>query len=270
MLYTWVFIGLLLLSGCSSARKSNRDKHLKTSEIVSSDTEGSGMDFLRRKYQNDIQFYAVGNEPFWALDINTNLFIRFNIMDSLSMNLPAVKPVLSDNGQSLIYYTRVYKQQLIIEMDPEECIDNMSGKVFTHKISIEAIDDTNKSVFVTGCGMYVPDFRLNDKWMLAAINGREVDLTVFDNNPPYIAFNFEEDQIYGSGGCNGFGGTFRHKGQQEIAIGPLHSTLKACNNMDVETKLYGILQNGTFSFDISNTTLKLYNGADVLVFRRAD
>jgi heat shock protein HslJ/uncharacterized membrane protein len=261
-----------MLMGCSSSRKSGKDKHLKTSEIFSSpDSEGEGLNFIQRKFQNDIQFYAVGNEPFWSLDINTNLFIRFNVMDSISMNLPAVKPILSDNGQTLLYYTKLQQQQLIIEMDPVECIDNMSGKVFSHTVSIEAIDGTNKNVYVTGCGMYVPDFRLNDKFTLAAINGREIDISAFGKNPPNIVFDFEEMRVYGSGGCNGFGGQFKFKGQQEIAIGALHSTLKACDNMDIETKMYSILQNGTFSFDISNAgTLKMYNGADVLVFRRAD
>lgn len=272
MRYSWVFIVLMLLVGCSSSKKTDKNKQLKTSEIFSSpESEGGGLDFLQRKFQNDIQFYAVGNEPFWSLDINTNLFIRFNIMDSMSMNLPAVKPILSDNGQTLVYYTKLQQQQLIIEADPVECIDNMSGQVFSHTISIEAIDGTIKNVYVKGCGMYVPDFRLNDKFMLAAINGREIDISVFGKNPPNIVFDFEEMRVSGSSGCNGYGGQFKFKGQQEISIGVLQSTLKACDNMDIETKMYSILQNGTFSFDISNSgTLKLYNGADVLVFRRAD
>jgi len=77
----------------------------------------------------------------------------------------------------------------------------------------------------------------------------------------------DEGRVYGDAGCNRFTGGYRTKGDR-ITIGPLASTLKACeqNVMDAEAIFLNKVQSAV-AFRATVKRLRLHTPKDVTVFR---
>ncbi|MDZ7614777.1 MAG: hypothetical protein U5K51_14555 [Flavobacteriaceae bacterium] len=50
--------------------------------------------FVIKKFEEGIDFYASGNEPFWNLDMDFEKGIRFTTIDGLVYNSPAQKNLI--------------------------------------------------------------------------------------------------------------------------------------------------------------------------------
>lgn len=44
-----------------------------------------------KKFKEGVDFYAMGSEPFWNLDLSINQFIHFNELEGVTINLGSVK-----------------------------------------------------------------------------------------------------------------------------------------------------------------------------------
>jgi heat shock protein HslJ len=88
---------------------------------------------------------------------------------------------------------------------------------------------------------------------------------------PELTADFAGDRIAGSGGCNRFSGGYTTQGNQQLSIGPLASTFKACAEpiMTMETKYLTALQ-GAQRYEVNQDGLQIFyqtpQGSGVLRF----
>lgn len=89
-------------------------------------------------------FLALGNEPFWSLQIDFEKELRIWILseDSLAVPMPEWK---SENG-----IIRLQAHQIRVELLPDSCSDTMSGRQFDYSVSVSVKDENYH-----GCGLFL-------------------------------------------------------------------------------------------------------------------
>lgn len=108
---------------------------------------------------------------------------------------------------------------------------------------------------------------LNDSWVLKTLNKIDA-VNSFNGDLPKIEFNDADKKISGFGGCNQINGSYQTVGNQ-ISIGPLISTRKACKGAD-EILLLEVLQQIT-TYKIIDRNLYLFAGtAEKARFEKVD
>jgi|LGOV01.1.fsa_nt_gb putative lipoprotein len=94
-------------------------------------------------------------------------------------------------------------------------------------------------------------------WNLISINGENIKANK-DMKKPYILFEKDGKSVKGFGGCNDMFGSFEKDGEN-IKIGPLASTRKACmNGMDTEAEFHKAISE-TKKWYVHENVLKLSN-----------
>lgn len=100
-------------------------------------------------------FKATGNEPFWGLKIHLkDNQIEFTTMEGQKITASLPESVMVDG--KLVYETKSETGVLKVVILKEECQDNMSGKLFTHKVSVTfKTSEMEASKTYSGCGTYL-------------------------------------------------------------------------------------------------------------------
>lgn len=207
--------------------------------------------FLGKLKEEGVKFYIRGNEPGWMIDIYTNRNIKFSSMSERKLNfvtdITQVEVVEKTGMRTYIFQDPEARLEIIAE----KCEDSMSGEKFTHQVTFNIGGKSLK-----GCGMAVPDLRLNDIFVFESIlgaRGEEIKMTFEEK--PYIEFNIDQMKLFGFGGCNEYGGNFEFE-EEKIKIGPLMASRKACPGLS-EPELMKFLSNRTLQYDYSELILTL-------------
>ena len=102
---------------------------------------------LVKKKLEGIDFAAIGNEPFWSLDIDFKKNISFKLADwKRPVKTGVVKPII--NKDSTIYKLRSDTIVWTITIYPQFCNDGMSDYLYQHKVSVEY-----NGILYKGCGV---------------------------------------------------------------------------------------------------------------------
>ncbi len=94
---------------------------------------------------------------------------------------------------------------------------------------------------------------LDKKWILVELNKKKI--TRSEKN--YIELNKKSKTISIFAGCNSMGSDFTLK-EKELQIGMIHSTMMACENMDLEQKLALVMEK-VKTYSIETNTLNLFD-----------
>ncbi|NOQ92367.1 MAG: META domain-containing protein, partial [Flavobacteriaceae bacterium] len=208
---------------------------------------------LIKKQQKGIDFYAVGNEPFWSLDMDFEKVIYFKNLDGIEFNVPAVKPDMAMDTYVTRYRSVTESGEIIIQLNQTECTDSMSGQKFDYSVSID-LKTGEETDFTTykGCGNYIPDYRLHDIWAIVEVDGIKINPTDFKKNAPRIEINLTKKNVFGTDGCNTFRGSIKVE-KNSIYFGNLASTMMACmDNTEVSSKIGKTLSNSKLTFKFEN------------------
>lgn len=107
---------------------------------------------------------------------------------------------------------------------------------------------------------------LTGVWRLKSIDGDDVD-SGFANRIPTLEFNFLNNRLSGTAGCNTYTADFT-LAKNVLDIRPLVTTRMACDNMDGENKFVKAFT-GRLDADIENNVLVLRkNNEEVMTFTR--
>lgn len=120
-------------------------------------------------------------------------------------------------------------------------------------------------IFIISCqseisGKMNPDEsyqNLINKWQVVELNGEPVADRINDHLP-YIQFDGESSRFNADMGCNMISGTFTAEDSQVITFSKALSTLKACDQMHVESAFVQILDD-VKSYEIDDKFLSFYN-----------
>lgn len=230
-------------------------------------------DFQMKLWRKGIDFYARGNEPSWALDIDFEGNFHFKTLDGFEITVPSAKGDKASDTNVIRYYKKIEAGRIIITIGEQRCRDTMSGQSFHFGVNIQ-VKSAAESDFgeYQGCGNYVADYSLHDIWLLTTING--VDLKSKNGNSanlPIFEFYAREGKVLGNTGCNDFNETYYISGKQELQFGEISLTEKGCGDMSVENFLIKSVFGRRVKYTKENLTLKLsgYDGMEIL-FKKID
>jgi heat shock protein HslJ/uncharacterized membrane protein len=224
-----------------------------------------------KKWQEGVDFYATGNEPFWSLDLDLEKSMRFEVLGVPSLTTPAVPEERAQDADVILYRAVTESGRLTMQIVAGDCTDTMSGEIFSHKVSVNFgrttdVDDTRYE----GCGRYVVDPRLNDIWALRTIEGTEIDTNGLPKSTPTLELHIADGRAMGHTGCNDFSGSFSVE-RNRISFGTAAMTLRACMGMSEEARFKEALFQRSHTFEVKDLELVLTDreGRE-LVFRKVD
>jgi len=259
------------LCACSDSptgeKKIEGEKQADNAPAPASQIEQKGevaLEFYEKKRASGIDFYAVGNEPFWALDMNFSKGFKFTTPE-FEFNCPPVFPVTAQDAPVKRYRAETELGELIIRLSNSGCTDNMSGQEFSHKvfISLKRGIDSSYTEF-KGCGRYVPDVSLHDIWGLIEFSGETYPNKKMPGGAQLELFPVDERVLF-SDGCNSFSGSF-HTEEKKIHFGNLAGTLKACPDQKINTKIATGLATTAYRYEKDGRNLTFYNDS-IAVYR---
>lgn len=101
----------------------------------------------QQKAKEGIDFFAVGNEPFWNAEIDNEKEIKFKLADwSKPITLPIKQPVITKD--STVYKLSSGVNPLNITILSEFCSDGMSHFLYPNKVIVKY-----KGTIYSGCGI---------------------------------------------------------------------------------------------------------------------
>ncbi len=118
--------------------------------------ETSSSDFIQKKIDEGIDFYAIGNEPSWSLDVKLEEGLKFITLSGIELNVPLSEPIETKEDGSFEINGETEAGTIEVSVIKEACTDNMSGEVFTHKVIVNAkAGADNDFQRYEGCGRYL-------------------------------------------------------------------------------------------------------------------
>ena len=126
--------------------------------------EGPDSNFIKKKSDAGIDFFATGTEPFWSLDMDFEKQFSFKTMDDFTLNTPSTEPMKSKNPNIIRYRAVVESGEIIISIQKKECINQMSGFKSPYEVIIRAKSSGEKDFTeYKGCGRYTNNSGMADK-----------------------------------------------------------------------------------------------------------
>ncbi|HLV14372.1 MAG TPA: META domain-containing protein [Xanthomarina sp.] len=213
-------------------------------------------------------FRATGTEPFWLLEISSDLVV-FTTPDD-SIKVPHKEPVFAMDANVKMYRIKTEKNQINIQIEQKECANDMSGEVSPYTVSVELKLSANKSFErLEGCGRYITDYRLYDIWALESLNGKSVTKEDFHQEIPVIEINSYENTFMGFAGCNTVSGSLFFE-KDLLRFMDVSTTEMLCEKTNKENEFLKALQS-SINYSIENNRLKLSNPSkSLVVFRKVD
>ena len=262
----YFFISLTVLAmACRNTPNPEASKPVDTIEM--DETEG-GMDFYLKKWKQGIDFYALGNEPFWSLDFENKKVVRFTTADGFEMNVPYKAFSPAENSE-LVFYSETEMGSLKIELTRERCKDNMSGTPFSHRVRI-LIETVDGGQSYEGCGRFVVTPDLNNSFQLVRWNKENVDGEKIAKGAPVLDFDLATLRVSGHSGCNQINSGFMPE-PGVIYFSAMASTMMSCEgSMEFEQLYLQALSEGPHSFDVNNGRLVLGNANNKMTYELVD
>lgn len=217
-----------------------------------------------------VDFTASGNEPFWSIEIYSDTLIKFSRLSEGEFLFGNII-VLSSDKNSISYSAMNSKAEIKIELLKQKCDDTMADKEYPYTVKV-FIRPGKSNIFkeYSGCGMFLPDFRLNDTWVLEKINGRDIPVNDM-KKVPYSEFNVQESRVAGTMGCNRYFGHYEIQGNK-LTFGIIASTMMACEDMSLEREFLNTVNENTFYLEFEKNSLVMKNesGEEILKYKKTD
>ena len=249
-----------IVLGCNAAKTTSTAK--ESTDMVSSSRQGQNQDQI-------IYFRAAGNEPFWSLKISDSGF-QFSYFTSKIQvfNAPTVAPIIGQDANVKRYRIVTESGQMNIQIIQNDCKDSMTAVLSPYTVEVELKLET-APIFTTyrGCGEYITDARLHDKWILESMNRKTIANDDFSMGFPRLEINTKSNHFYGFAGCNGMSGSVFFE-NEVLRFTKIATTRKMCQTQNKEMDFIKILQS-TSSYELSNEKLILRNtSGEELIFKK--
>lgn len=108
--------------------------HAPKNTLEARPEEASYQNLLNRKKDMGIEFYAIGQEPGWGLDMDVEKGFSFKSYDGTAINTPPVEGVRAADANVTRYHAFVEMGELDFAIQLAPCQDPMSGRKYTHTV----------------------------------------------------------------------------------------------------------------------------------------
>lgn len=101
----------------------------------------------QKRGEEGIEFFGVGNEPFWSIEIDAQKNIVFQLADwKEPMRLQPVAPVVSSD--SMVYHLSAGSASMVVTIYDRFCSDGMSDFVYDREVKV-----VHQDTVYRGCGI---------------------------------------------------------------------------------------------------------------------
>jgi len=108
---------------------------------------------------------------------------------------------------------------------------------------------------------------LNNRWLLNTINDEPIENSAKEI---FLEFRLPESRFFGNAGCNSFNGQIEIK-ESQLKIGHVLATRKYCiDNMELEDRLIGMLNQSEWIVELNDHQLILSNAKNKLEFNQGE
>ncbi len=224
MKYTAIFFfSMYMMCSCSHTQKAT-----VTQEPAGSSIQNTMIADVNKMQQTGIDFFATGNDPVnWHLEMNIDDTVRFAADDGLSVKFGYNKLKKDINTERSIYTVKLEGgADVTITVIEKECTVSTVKMAFTRQVTFSY----NKRSY-TGCGKYLADNNLNNKWILEKIGSAVINPADY-NKVPVFQFDLAKQKLTGNDGCNTIGGNIEVQGNR-IKFSGIFATRMACNKKDI-------------------------------------
>ena len=223
---------------------------------------------LSATVDSTMDFRASGQAPVWLVEFSQGGKIHFKAQDGNEIMVKTGRQRVKNNER--VYRGSNDKAKVELRLTHTPCVDGASESTFSHKVMAvytpKGAEGDELPTIYHGCGRYLVDNALNNSWALTSYNGQRITADGITAVQPSLQIQVEQQQAMGTGSCNTFRVPIVTKTEQLI-IGEIAATEKACANMDVEDDYFATLSNNTFRYKIiDGNRLELRQGQNVLLF----
>lgn len=238
----FLMLTVALASACSDGpRISSAAAPAKKTSIAVPDS-------LVKKQLSGIDFYAKGNDPLsWTLEMDIDKGYYFKSSDGISLNIPAVKPIVSADRSYSSYTHNSNQGDLTISIFFETCRDKNFKKV---EVSL------NNTRYI-GCGNYLYNPQLNGKWLIEKAGAVMFAATDFPRGLPVFEFNVSAGVLGGNDGCGNITAPITIYGSR-ISIASVSFKSADCSNSSIQKIIREKLSNQTTDYFFKDGKLVLY------------
>lgn len=218
----------------------------------------SGGDLLKAKREAGLEFFALGTEPFWSLEMDLDQRVSFYSLTDTLHSLPSMGQ--SKDG-ALLYEVIGPRARLLISIKRETCSDGMSDREYPYSVSVTRDEKTTYQ----GCGILLGG-SLSSYWVLVNLNGKPATSAMFPQGMPTLQFMLNQKQYIGTDGCNTLSGKFTTDNTAAIDFEEPFMTRMACPGSSGQ-KAYRDALAAVDGYKIENMQFILTaKGREVLVF----
>ncbi len=253
-----IIILIVCISGCNSSQKSSIQKSSKIFNESLTNKEEKIM------LQNGIDFFAEGNIPSnWNLRMDYDDTVRFNADDGLALKFAFNQLQKKINTTQSVFSTKIKAGNISITTFEKDCSLSSKKEIFTKEVQFNFNDNIYK-----GCGKFLADNSLNNKWTLEKIGGTSINTTEY-NRIPVFEIDTEKNRLTGNDGCNSISGNIEIQGSR-IKFGEIISTEMACSKKSINSIISNLINNNIASYYFKEGKLYLYLIDDsLLIFKKA-
>jgi heat shock protein HslJ len=199
---------------------------------------GVGLPECRAITEPELPFTARGQEPGWAIKIDTSEISLNTDFGALQLRMPRTEPQITADG--ILYRTAADGRRLSVSIQPRICADIATGMPHPYRVRYE-LDGGTRS----GCGGDPRTLLTGGEWAVESIGGKPV----MANSRVTILF-LKEDRVAGNASCNRFMGGYKLTGEG-LSFRQLGGAMMACEEplSEQETRFLGLLRE-TYRFEI--------------------
>jgi heat shock protein HslJ len=214
-------------------------------------------------FEKGIDFFAEGNQPSnWNIQMDYDDTVRFIADDGLSLKFAynqLKKDIYIDRS---IFTTKLKAGNISITILEKDCTVPTKKEVFKKEVQFNFNDN-----IYTGCGKYLADNTLNNKWILEKIGSTIINAKEY-NRIPLFELDIEKKRLTGNDGCNTIGGNIEVQGSR-IKFGNMMGTKMGCAKKSIENIISNLINNNIASYYFKEEKLYLYLIDDsLLVFKK--
>ena len=214
---------------------------------------------------NGTDFYARGNSPAnWTLDMNYDDTIRFVAQDGLALKFAFNQMKKEISAGHSVFSVNTRGGSVSIDVTDGTCTVPTIRKVFSKLVSF-----TFNGKTYTGCGDFLADHNLNNKWVLDKIGNTFIQPGDY-NRLPVLQFDLDKQRVSGNDGCNTIGGKIEVQGNR-IKFSAMISTKMACMKKSIESIISAQISDKLVNYYFKKGQLYLYLPDDsLLVFKKVE
>ncbi len=248
------FFVLIIFSffSCNSSHDSliSRNKNFKVLDSTKKVT-------INLQEQN-VTFIGTGHTPVnWNLQMSFDDTVRFEAEEN-NIKIAFNRFEKNKVENNILYTCKNFNIEILVS-EKKCALSNEKNKVST---TVKF-----KNIFYEGCGFFLQDTKLEEKWILDMIGSEKVIISEY-KKVPFIEISLTNKKVVGNNGCANFIANIQVEGKR-IHFDAVTSNSKKCKSKSIESIVKNLISNHFVDYYFKESKLYLYLEDDsILIFKK--